>query len=290
MATFGRVTLGIVGGCLSHQTDIRLSRLYHRRLVEAVRGEAGLHLRVKIARAFELDHTQRLVKLAVTERLDAVLLHVRTEFLQRARIVFARQEDDRVIYYLHPRLFRREMRSWYRILEEGARGCPRVWSRRSGSPGGSEEPAWQTPAEAGAVRGGRFLRDLATLVGHGGGLGTWAVRNELEEVQRFIHACRERDLPLVVLGPTPASAGLGSASLLRRMNAALRTLLEPERIPFATFASMDIEANRPLLMPDEFHLNEAGHARVAELIAPHVISVLTDGKNVKNGGSLTSTQ
>jgi len=79
-----------------------------------------------------------------------------------------------------------------------------------------------------------------------------------------VRACRDRGVPLIVLGPTPAAYSYWSQRVIRRTNAAIRRRLTGTGVPFALIDGLRDAEGRPITRVDGLHLTPAGHRYVAE--------------------------
>ena len=122
-------TLGVLGGCLSHQRGVPPSQLYHRRLARQLRARGAGPLRVRIARDFEQSHVARLEQLLHTAHLDGVLVHVRSEFTRKASLITIQVRADGIHYYWHPFLLRQRQYGWAEVEAQQFSTCREMYRR-----------------------------------------------------------------------------------------------------------------------------------------------------------------
>ena len=204
-------TLGIIGGCLTHQGGIAKSELYHYRLAKHLEQSAGVRLRVRIARGFDdIEHKVRLDALVKEHRLDAVLVHVRNYYLGKSALIVKSLTDDEFRYHLHPFLFKPWKTGWAEIAKSNFAGQRVILRRKntmkSATAATQAEEVELTEAPPVVDPGGRSvlgvsLRDLFYAGGILAGLDSWTVRDELRMLQDVRLRCDEFGLPLFVLGP-----------------------------------------------------------------------------------------
>ena len=92
-------------------------------------------------------------------------------------------------------------------------------------------------------------------------------RDQFDNLLRFdalAHACKERGLPLFVLGPTPTTLSWWSSRVTCRANDAIRRRLAGTGVPCALLEGTADAAGRPLVRADGLHLTPDGHRFVAE--------------------------
>ena len=180
--------LGIIGGCLSHQSDIQHSRLFHRQLDRMLQEGQGIRLKVAITRQFDRDYSERLEALLGESDVDGVMLHMRVVFVAKSVLLVNRLEDGKRYYRLHPFLFKQYETGWNkRLTSEFARKSLFVSREPSKSTEGDEDP-FEHPTPSRKIFGFR-LRTLNLLAGTLLGLDNWAMTDEFEMFDRFKDAC-----------------------------------------------------------------------------------------------------
>ena len=273
--------LGIVGGCLSHQVGIALGQLYHRRLAAMLFADTGARMRVAIARDWEQSYEERLAALARHAVLDGVLLHIRSAFQEKAGLMTLRWVDGKRRHRLHPRLLRRK--------PAAAPHAPRIAQRGVGQ----NVELHETPP-GGPRIGGFRLFDLNLVAGSLLGLDRWAIADQLQMLERCRRLCVARDLPLIILGPTPVGLSPWRSRLCGRMNRALQQRVPELGLQLACIEGLTDDAGRPLLKADGFHMTAQGHAYVAdrlpEPLAAWARSCLAKGANSRPPQSDSSLQ
>lgn len=271
-------TLGIIGGCLTHQGGIAKSELYHYRLAKHLEESHQVRLRVRIARGFDhIEHRARLDELAKEHTLDAVLVHVRNCYLGKSALIVKSVTDDEFRYHLHPFLFKPWKTGWAEIAKRNFAG-QRVLLRRRNSMK-KEEGSVQAEEGIGAEEfpnvdpGGRrvlglSLRDVFYAGGVLAGLDNWAVRDELRMLQDVRLRCEELGLPFIVLGPGRRPGDYWLDRNCRRLDKRLRQTLADSSVPYCGLPEMEDERGEQVYLNDGWHLSPAGHAYVAERLAP----------------------
>jgi hypothetical protein len=257
--------LGIIGGCLSHQSDIALSQLYHRQLATKLLETSGIRLQVHIARDFEQIYSDRLNLLKDVAHLDGILLHLRIIFTRKASILSRHVQNDVETYYLHPFLLRRHQHGWADVETANFKNCLRV-THPKGSKANTSSETMHGPRIGRRVFGFR-LRDMNLILGTLLRLDEWAINDEIHMLRGLVQACQARNLPLFVLGPTPFVGSYWVARLIGKMNERLDSFLASMRVPFCPINDLTDEDAQLLLRPDGLHLNEDGHSFVAKRLA-----------------------
>jgi hypothetical protein len=258
--------LGIIGGCSSHQRYTPLSALYHRQLAELLAADPGVRLRPHVVRAFNRRYVDRLDLLLAGPPVDAVMVHVRMLVVHRARLLVGRFENGTRRQRLHPALFRRghSMRSATPVPGDGTAATE--LQRQSDAYGGVKGEDTQNMPPPGRRIAGYRLRNLNYLLGALAGLDRWAIEQEMLAMDVVVRACRDRGVPLIVLGPTPAAYSYWSQRVIRRTNAAIRRRLTGTGIPFALIDRVRDADGHPLTLADGVHLSPAGHRYMAETL------------------------
>jgi hypothetical protein len=254
--------LGIIGGCLSHQSDIAHSLLYHRQLDRMLQEGQNIHLKVAITRHFDCDYSERLDALLGESGVDGVLLHLRVVFVAKSALLVNRLVDGKRYYRFHPFLLRRHEIGWNKNLVEESNRQALFASHEPQKPAGADEDPFEYPTPSKKIFGFR-LRSLNFAAGALVGLDDWAIADELDMFNRFKHACEQRRLPFFVLGPTPVTTYSGETRLWRKMNQALNARLPGMNAPFCLLEQVGDGDGNLMLRGDGLHLNEAGHAYVA---------------------------
>jgi hypothetical protein len=248
--------LGIIGGCSSHQRDTPLNALYHRQLAQLLAANPGVRLRTRIVRAFSRPYTERLDQLLAGPPIDSVMLHIRVSTVMQSRLLMTRYEHGRPRLAFNPALFRRGHSPRSGATPTGALHEPDAYG---------DEPFYdQDLPRPGRRIAGFRLRNLTHLLGALAGLDRWAIEEDMLGLDAIVRACEDRGVPLIVLGPTPASYSYWSQRVVRRTNAAIRRRLTGTGIPFALIDCVRDADGHPLTLADGVHMTPAGHRYTAE--------------------------
>jgi hypothetical protein len=249
--------LGIIGGCLSHQHDIALGELYHRRLADMVAAWSGRRLRVRIARAFELGYEERLERLLERGELDVVLLHMRATIVTRASLLVRVPAGGGTRLAPNPALLDRRHRHTLVTGNEELRVATGQGDAYNGS-----RPPQDAPPPGRRIARFRF-RDINNAAGKFIGLHRWAIDDELLRLDAFLAACRRRNMAVLIMGPTPATFGAWQSGLIRRYADVLQARLDGAGIPFARVDATTGPSGRLITRADGLHLTAEGHEGVA---------------------------
>jgi hypothetical protein len=267
--------LGIIGGCLTHQPGIPKSELYHQRLAKRLEQSKGIRLRVRIARDFRQEHVFRLESLLKEHRLDAVMVHVRSEFCGKAACVVTVHSEGEFRYYLHPFLFRPWRSGWAGVENAGFAGCRLILRRPSpvtqatdrDCKSDDDQKDW-ADIVPGALRvGGVRIRDTFYVGGVLTGLDNWAIRDELRMLEDLHTRCKELGLPLLVLGPSRRPDDYWLDRLCVKLDARLRAATKKMSLPYADLMAVNDAKGVRMYRPDGFHMNAGGHSYVADQLA-----------------------
>jgi hypothetical protein len=264
--------LGIIGGCLTHQRGIAKSELYHQRLAKRLERSEGIRLRVRIARDFKQEHVFRLESLLQEHRLDAVMVHVRSEFSRKAAFVITVHTDGEFRYYLHPFLFRPWRSGWATVENAGFAGCRLILRRPSpvtqttdrDCKSDDDQKDWANIVPGALRVGGVRIRDTFYVGGVLTGLDNWAIRDELRMLEDLHTRCKELGLPLLVLGPSrrPDDCWLDRSCV--KLDARLRIATGQRAVPYSDLMAISDGQGGRIYRPDGHHLTVSGHAYVAD--------------------------
>jgi hypothetical protein len=256
--------LAIIGGCMSHQRGTPPSALYHRRLARLLEADPGIRLRVQIVRDFESGLVGRLARVEPGS-VDGVLVHLRSFGLIRmVRIVRRVWVDGRSHLELNPVLAPWRRGQTFHVssgVEEPRQG-----------PGGPVRDAALDPtdrqdqAPPGRRIAGFRLRDLNVGLAAMAGLDRIAVRRLIREFDAFAAAAARRDMPVFVLGPTPAPFAIWTRRLVRDAETAIRARLAGGATPFVLLEREVDAEGRPLTRADLSHLTPEGQRFVGEML------------------------
>jgi hypothetical protein len=291
-------TLGIIGGCLTHQVGVPKSELYHQRLKRKLAEDGRANLKVRIARDFEQEHVHRLESLIKEHRLDAVVVHVRSAFVGKAPLVVVSATPSEFHYYLHPFLFRRWRSGWAEVQNSDFAGCMMIGRRKNpvarqlqhiqitSDPSQDAEPTDWADVVPGATRiAGVSIRDLFYLGGALCGLDAWAIRDELRMLEHLRERCAQLGLPLFVLGPSRRPDNFWLDRLCKKLDARLREVCAAHYLPYGDLMRVCDESGKRMYRPDGFHLTVEGHAYCAKQLA----GILEAWLDSKNSSDLTSS-
>lgn len=264
-----RLRLGVIAGCMTHETGVPLSALFHRVLRARLKADHGVSLELRIARSFNAPYGQRLLALLQPPRLDAVLLHVRLSVARKSGVVALFKGDTHHRYFLHPFLFRRNRFGWSAMEREG---FPAATGFNRPVPAAAAEDTGAVDDTHGV---GFRLHDLPRLLGVPMGLERWAVEDEVREVEAFLDQCRGLAIPVVILGPSPASHSLVLDRVRRLVNRRFTPLLREAGVPFVAFPGADGPGGARLVRRNG-RLTPAGHRFVADGIHAALLTLSPD--------------
>lgn len=108
------------------------------------------------------------------------------------------------------------------------------------------------------------LRNSNYMIGVMAGLGSWAIEEELLRLDEVAWACRERGVPLFVLGPSPATYSYWACQTMWEANVRIRRRLSGTNVPCALIEQITDRAGRSLTRADGFHFTIDGHQFIAE--------------------------
>jgi hypothetical protein len=289
-------TLGIIGGCLTHQGGIAKSELYHRRLAKHLEESGRARLRVRIARGFDhIEHRARLDELVQEHTLDAVLVHVRNYYLGKSALIVKSLTDDEFRYHLHPFLFKPWKTGWAEVAKANFAGQRVILRRKNTMKVNAEavqaEEGVRTEDVPTVDPGGRrilgvSLRDLFYAGGVLAGLDNWAVRDELRMLQDVRLRCEELGVPLFVLSPGRRPGDYWLDRMCGKLDMRLRRVLDDASVPYCGLPDMEDEHGEQIYLNDGWHLSPAGHAYVAKRLAP-VMERWFDCRSVQEDPQLT---
>lgn len=279
--------LGIIGGCLTHQPGIPKSELYHQRSAKRLEQSKGIRLRVRIARDFRQEHVFRLNSLLKEHRLDAVMVHARSEFCRKAALIVTVHTGGEFRYFLHPYLFRPWRSGWAAVENSGFTGCRLVLRRpspvgqaaTSGSSGGQDQEDHADVVPSALRVGGLAVRDLFYVGGVLAGLDAWGIRDELRMLEELYVRCQELGLPLLVLGPSRRPDNYWLDRLCVKLDARLHASTKRMILPYADLMAVNDAQGKRMYRPDGFHFNEIGHAYVAEQLG-RTLEAWFDGQKI----------
>jgi hypothetical protein len=107
------------------------------------------------------------------------------------------------------------------------------------------------------------LGNVNYMLGAISGLGGWAIEDHLLKVDDLARACRERAIPLFVLGPTPSTYSYWAGRMARQANDRIGRHLSRSGTPFALIDGTTDPEGNPLTRADGFHPSLACHRVVA---------------------------
>ena len=265
-------TLGIIGGCLTHQAGIPKSELYHQRLAKHLEQTHDVRLRVRIARDFREEHVVRLDNLLKEHRVDAVMVHVRSEFCRKAAVITTVHTEGELRYFLHPFLFRPWKSGWAAAENAGFSGSRVILRRKSAMQSLEQNEGVDMADEVPDTTrvAGLSVRDIFYAAGVLVGTDRWAIRDELRMVRDLKSRCDALGLPLFVLGPSRRPDNYWLDRLCRKLEAKLLRLAGDLSVPCCRLPDVCDESGIRIYRHDGFHLNSRGHAYVAERLKPMI--------------------
>ena len=255
-----RFQLAIIGGCAASQRGIPLSRLYHRIVSARWKATYGVRMHVILDRYDQsTDYAARVKNCLAHRAPHAVLIHVRpSPFLVRCKpLIKYADASGRIKWVLHPRLFPLTGRAWNPIWD----GATVI-----GTQSASMDPSQDRLKEIYPPCRNSRLRSLHVFLGATAGLAAWARREEIHALRRAASLCSASGIPLFVLGPTPFPRSPMGNRLCMELSEMLRKEAAAGQMHFIDPIRKDAPNPRGFLMPDLWHLSEAGHAEMADSI------------------------
>ena len=285
-------TLGILGGCKTHQVGVAKSERYHERLKRRLAEAGRANLKVRIARNFEHEHVRRLESLIGERPLDAVMLDIRTGFVGKASLVTISATPSEFRYYLHPYLFRPWRSGWAEVQNSDFAGCKMIGLRKnpvvqqmqdariSRDSSQAFEPSDWGDIVPGATRiAGVSIRDLFYLGGALCRLDAWAIRDELRMWHDICIRCAELGLPLFVMGPSRRPDNFWLDRLCKKLDARLRKACREWAVPYRDLMRVTDEKGSRMYRPDGFHLTAEGHGYFADQLGGVLEPWLDSGRS-----------
>jgi hypothetical protein len=255
--------------------------LYHRRVAKRLQADSFCRLRIKIARDFDKPHVLRLDQLLENSRLDAVLVHVRSEFTRKASLITIHCDAGRIHYYWHPFLFRRRQFGWAEIEAHQFSTCREIYCRVRANPhplageqGGSSgtissrispDQSPELPSETRIF--GLSIRNLFYAMGSASGLDVWAIRDEINMLDAVRTRCQQLGLPLIVMGPSRRPGSRWLDRLCIKLDQQLRSTLNEWHLDYCSLPHAGT-AGESYYGADGFHFTADGHGYVAQKLLP----------------------
>ena len=293
-------TLGIIGGCLTHQVGVPKSELYHQRLKRKLAEDGRVNLKIRIAREFEQEHVRRLESLLKEHQLDAVMVHVRSAFVGKAPLVVVSATPSEFRYYLHPFLFCLWRSGWVEVQNSGFAGRRMIGRRKnpvvrqlqevqiSSDSSHVAEPTDRADVVPGATRiAGVSIRDLFYLGGALCGLDVWAIRDELRMLDDLRVRCAEMGVPLFVMGPSRRPDSFWLDRLCKKLDERLRKACSEWAVPCCDLMRVTDEEGVRMYRRDGFHFTAEGHGYCAGQLAEMYEAWLDETR--KDSCALSST-
>jgi hypothetical protein len=299
------LTLGFVGGCLTHQPGIPHPRLFHRLLARRLEDDHGVRLRFVVDKEFADEPRLRVARLLRGHQPDAIVLHRSTNtFFTKAMAVFV---TDGGRYVLNPFLFsRRQCRSWLDYERNAFRDCLTVWQPRLAPIPKADDQA--SPREsilmAAAISPEELahlhattnarsfrLKDMAWAAAEWTGLLAWAIDDE-ERIVREVHAeCQAIGASLILLGPGLRIGTPKANQHAARLDAAFSKWARANRkargggasaaadVTYVSVIATQTEGRSPSAIGaehycDVVHFNPAGHEHIANRLEPEITRLL----------------
>jgi hypothetical protein len=274
--------LGIIGGCLAHQSGLGICQLYPHYLAKQVGAATGVTVRVHVARYADGAYAQRLGELAAASRLDGVILHMRALVIRKTALIVKHRSGQTMTFALHPFAFGPRNAGWTEFEDSDFAHCLRVRrgiAKEATSAGVSSacstasEDMYNDPLVPKRVFGltvGQWNRLAGRLLG----LEQWAIRDELAAVESVRQVCEELGVRLAILMPLPAPESEWIERFGLRLASHLRDHLAPYPVALCSLERETVQETRALFMRDGIHMNPAGHAAVADALQGTVVDWL----------------
>jgi hypothetical protein len=278
--------LGIIGGCLAHQSGLGMCELYPRQLAKEVQAVTGARVQVHVARYADGEYVERLGELAALSRLDGVILHMRALVIRKTALIVKHRSGQTMTYALHPFAFGPRRAGWTEFESSDFAHCLRI-RRKIAAEGLSavrtgprpllpedlhDEPL--VPRRMFGLTVGQWNR----LAGRVFGLEDWAIRDELAEVDRLRLVCDRAGVRLAILAPLPAPEAQWIQQFGQRLAQRLREQLAPYRVPVCSLDPTTVEEARRMFTRDGIHMNPSGHLAVARVLSDTVVDWLHEGR------------
>lgn len=234
----------------------------------------------------------RIAALVEGTKPDAVLLHVRNTFVRKAGIVATVVRNGIIRYYLHPFLLRPWRLGWSEVERRDFDGEVLLMTRSSPVHGGAVDSAGRRipekhPGDAVPASGakrflGLSLRSLIYRAGRVVMLDRWMQRDELHRLQEAVDFCKQRRLPLLIMGPSHRPDESYLDRLCIDMDRRLAKRLSPTSTSYCSLMRSVPGGCESLYLRDGLHMSRAGHAHVAGCLEPMVKQLALQSRNSRN--------
>jgi len=243
------INIGIIGGCMTCQTDLKLSQLFYRKLSKELLDKDDIKCFVSLRYYNEYfripEKADHLVKNA---KPATIILQVRpAPFIMRSELMI---QDYKGRYIINPLVFsHKNIERIENIL-------------------GTKDPIVLNPYK---IKG--HLKRLTikkilhrnTSLGNIFGLKRKAQKSLDEYIIYLQNLCAKNNIHLIIIG-TLNSYSYERNELLSEMNNSLKKLTESRGINYLDVFSLVNDDKDRYFGTDKFHLNEEGHALVAGLL------------------------
>ena len=266
------IKIAVLGGCLSHQPGIPRSKLYTSIVRGKLREGRVADAQFEIAKHFEEDYLDRLELLLGQTKPDVVLVHVRSLIVHSSSLLEAVPSETQTTYYLHPALIYRwrskkelsEQRPFYSkfpilVRRHTTLTLTSTLGDESVTPSG-------TLGYVALDYKQRFLRTFVRAIASLIGMSSWAVNNEVSQVEALIEKCKKLKVPLLVMGPSRWLNCFWCDHTCQKMNKQLKRLLGLRGIPYIEIQDSSDQEGNEIYLADRVHLNERGHLYVADKV------------------------
>lgn len=242
------VNIGIIGGCMTCQTDIKLSQLFYRALSANFLEKDDIRCLVSLRYYNEYfripEKAEHLVKYVKPER---IILQIRpAPFIMRSEFLI---QDYRGGFLINPLVCSKNLEKTETIL-------------------GTKDPVI---LQEDKLKGFYNNLIILPLLKHNIRIGNLfsLKKNALKSLSDYIisldQLCKENHISLYLIG-TINSYTEKHNDLLSWMNEEIKKLAEVKEIPYLDIFTLMNDNKDQYFGPDRFHLNAEGHALVARML------------------------
>lgn len=275
--------LGIIGRCMSLQPFMSLNNIYHRRLRVLLQEKERILLRVSLASHSHLEPRERFQLLFPKKRIDGILYHMRPIVGDQPLIYRKKSPSEKTRYFFNPLFFNLFQRNRFYSYQEGDVFGDCIKYRKTPNSVDIFDLPPQKEVENKQIsywkKEFRIQRKKWNLrIGRLCGLNRIFLDQEWFFFTRLQELCLEQQIPLFVLGPIPnvdMFEDLSKNRLIQYYNKIFSSELTRSGVSHYFLHSPFDDEGCSIFKRDRAHLNERGHAFLAQELYPILLPWIT---------------
>jgi hypothetical protein len=264
MKGYSQLDILFTGGCFTQQHNIPFPNLYHQTLSRSLNSD-GINTAIRTLRYERWDNLIEKLNLEYdTNKIQLLGFHLRTEPLMRRCKIYYKYKDanGKLRYSINTKWNRSTRPEAYDILNHTSdQNLNRNYA--------------DSFSESFIYKG---LRELNYILGDLSGNKDYALRKNLELINKIKHWCEEREIYLLLIGPASRPFSRYEDRLSVTIHNFFKKHARDMSIDYLSIIGKSTIMDQAMFFNNGIYISQEGHDEIARLLKEKITSI--SGKNV----------